>query len=210
MILDIINWLVNIIDSIGYVGVFIAMFIESFFAPIPSELILPFAGFLSIQGEMNIVIVILVAGLASALGSLPFYLIGYWGNEIVLDRFLKRYGKYFFISNSDIEKGMEIFDKYGNIVVLLGRLIPIIRTVISFPAGLAKMNFLTFIAYTLVGSTAWSAVLALSGYFLGAKWEIVNVWIEQYQNIIIVVGVIAVLAFLLRKLYLSRVAPAKA
>lgn len=209
MILDIINWLVNIIDSIGYIGVFIAMFIESFFAPIPSELILPFAGFLSIQGEMNIVIVILVAGLASALGSLPFYLIGYWGNEIVLDRFLKRYGKYFFISNSDIEKGMEIFDKHGNIVVLLGRLIPIIRTVISFPAGLAKMNFLTFIAYTLVGSTAWSAVLALSGYFLGAKWEIVNVWIEQYQNIIIVVGVIAVLAFLLRKLYLSRVVPAK-
>lgn len=200
MIVEIINWLITLIERIGYVGVFASMFIESFFAPIPSELILPFAGFLSNQGTMNIFLVIIIAGLASSLGSLPFYFLGYLGNEIVLNKFIGKYGKYFFISSKDVEKGVHIFKKYGKGVVLFGRLIPIVRTVISFPAGLAKMSFISFYIYTLVGSTLWSAFLALSGYYLGTQWEVVYVWVEQYQNVILLIGVFTLLVYIIHKI----------
>ncbi len=200
MILDIINWLIELIDRIGYLGVFISMFIESFFAPIPSELILPFAGFISAEGGMNLLLVIVVGSLASALGSLPFYFIGYWGNDVVLNKFIGRYGKYLFISEKDVEKGVAFFDKYGKAVVLFGRLIPIIRTVISFPAGLVKMNFLQFFSFSLVGSLVWSAFLASLGFYMGAQWSTVSVIIEEYQHIVIIVGVIAVLFFFASKI----------
>src|SRR5690606_428059 len=104
--------------------------------------------------------------------------------DVILNKFLAKYGKYFFISKEDVDKGVEVFDKYGNLVVLFGRLIPIIRTVISFPAGLAKMNFVQFISYTIVGSTIWSTLLISAGYLLGNRWEIVEGWIDTYQNVI--------------------------
>ncbi|KKR06066.1 MAG: hypothetical protein UT34_C0001G0106 [candidate division WS6 bacterium GW2011_GWF2_39_15] len=200
MVLSIINWLIWLIEKIGYLGVFTAMFIESFFAPIPSELILPFAGFLSHQGTLNIYLVILLSGIASTLGSLPFYLLGYWGNDLVVNRFLKRYGKFFFIAEEDVEKGILLFTKHGKLMIFAGRLIPIIRTVISFPAGLVKMSFTEFVLFTLAGSTIWSAFLALAGYVLGSQWEVVSIWIEKYQTVIIVCGVAAFLLFVFYKI----------
>lgn len=200
MIENIVNWLVNLIDKLGYPGIAISMFIESFFAPIPSELIMPFGGFLASKGEMDLILLAIIGGVASYLGTLPFYFLGYIGNEVILNKFIRKYGKYLFISENDVEKGFEIFTKYGNGIVLLGRLVPIVRTVISFPAGVAKMHFFEFSVYTLLGATIWSGFLATLGYFLGDNWEDVVGIMSQYEHIMIAVGVIVLLAFFGSKL----------
>lgn len=186
MINSLIEWLVNLISSVGYWGVGLAMFIESFFAPIPSEIILPFSGFVASQGTLNIYIVIVVATITAYLGSLPFYLVGRWGEKSVM-KFLEKYGKYLFISKSDLDKGFGAFEKYGNGIVLLGRVIPIVRTVISFPAGVSKMKFGLFSVYTLIGTAVWSTILAMAGYFLGSKWEVVSEYVSKYEKVIFVI-----------------------
>lgn len=193
MIQTLIDWLVNVISTLGYPGVFISVFIESFFAPIPSEIILPFSGFVASLGKMEIIFVILVATAGAYLGSLPFYFIGKWGEKPLLS-FIDRYGKYLFIEKSDVERVFKIFDRYGNGVVFFGRLIPMVRTLISFPAGVVKMNFVKFSIYTIVGSLIWNFILTYTGYLLGDHWESVGIWVSKYENVII--GVIIVLFLL--------------
>jgi len=199
MIENIINWLTNLIESTGYLGVGIAMFIESFFAPIPSELILPFAGFVAFRTDQILIVSILVASVCAYLGSLPFYFLGIWGEEFV-NKFLKKYGKYLFIEERDVKKGFEVFDKYGSGILFFGRLIPIIRTVISFPAGVAKTSFIKFSIYTFLGSTIWSSLLAISGYFLGEQWELVGVWLSEYEKFVIIASVMVVIGYILYKI----------
>ncbi len=195
MISSVIDWLVNLIEVIGYPGVAIAMFIESFFAPIPSEIILPFSGFVAFGGSLNIYIVIVVSTVAAYLGTLPFYFIGRWGNEFVME-FLKKYGKYLFISQDDLQKGFDAFEKYGGGIVFFGRLIPIVRTVISFPAGVARMNFAQFSIYTLVGAGIWSSILASAGFFLGDRWDMVSVYVERYENVILILLLVVVAVYI--------------
>lgn len=197
MINSLVDWLVNLINSVGYWGVGLAMFIESFFAPIPSEIILPFSGFVASQGTLNIVLVIVIATFSAYLGSLPFYLVGRWGEKSVI-KFLEKYGKYLFISKTDLDKGFTAFEKYGNGFVLLGRVIPIVRTVISFLAGVAKMNFFVFSVYTLLGTAVWSTILALAGYFLGSKWEIVSEYVNKYEKIIFAILIVVAVWYIAR------------
>lgn len=200
MVSDIIFWLTYLVEKIGYIGVGLSMFIESIFVPIPSELIMPFAGFIASQGKMNLVLLIVVGGIFSFLGSLPFYFIGYFGNKLVIDKFLRKYGPYLFISGEDIDRGFEIFNKFGSGIVLLGRVIPLIRSVISFPAGLTKMNFVQFSLYTIIGSTLWSGILAISGYVLGSNWTIIAEYINQYEKLIMVIGGCLILVFFTLKI----------
>jgi len=197
MIQSIIDWLVNAISTIGYPGVFISVFLESFFAPIPSEIILPFSGFVASTGKMDLVFVIVIATVAAYLGSLPFYFIGKWGEKPVIN-FINKYGKYLFIQQKDVDKVFGAFDKYGKGVVFFGRLIPMIRTLISFPAGVAKMQFARFSMYTLFGSLTWNILLTYAGYQLGDHWSVVSKWIEKYQNVILVLIIIAVLLYIIR------------
>jgi membrane protein DedA with SNARE-associated domain len=203
MITSIIDWLVNLISSVGYWGVGLAMFIESFFAPIPSEIILPFSGFVASDGRLKIYFVIIVATVAAYLGSLPFYVIGRLGENSVLN-FLKKYGKFLFISENDLEKGVKSFEKYGSSIVFFGRLIPIVRTVISFPAGVSKMKFGIFSLYTIAGTAIWSTVLSLAGFFLGSQWEIVSVYVSRYENVIIVIIIVLVITFLGNRILKSK------
>lgn len=197
MIQAIIDWLVTVISTLGYPGVFIAVFLESFFAPIPNEIILPFSGFVASlpQGNMNIIWVIVIATIAAYLGSLPFYIIGKLGEKPVL-KFLNKYGKYLFIPKSDVDKGFKVFEKYGNGVVFFGRLIPIVRTVISFPAGIAKMNFIRFSIYTLAGSLIWNSILTYLGYVFGDNWEVIGGWVGKYEKVILVVIAVCVLIYI--------------
>lgn len=197
MIQSIIDWLVNAISTIGYPGVFISVFLESFFAPIPSEIILPFSGFVASTGKMDLVFVMVIATVAAYLGSLPFYFIGKWGEKPVIN-FINKYGKYLFIQQKDVDKVFGAFDKYGKGVVFFGRLIPMIRTLISFPAGVAKMQFARFSMYTLLGSLTWNILLTYAGYQLGDHWSVVSKWIEKYQNVILVLIIIAVLLYIIR------------
>ncbi len=197
MIQSIIDWLVNAISTIGYPGVFISVFLESFFAPIPSEIILPFSGFVASTGKMSLVIVIIIATVAAYLGSLPFYFIGRWGEKPVIN-FINKYGKYLFIQQKDVDKVFGAFDKYGKGVVFFGRLIPMIRTLISFPAGVAKMQFARFSMYTLLGSLTWNILLTYAGYQLGDHWSVVSGWIEEYQNVILILIAIALVLYIIR------------
>ena len=208
MIQSIIDWLVNAISTIGYPGVFISVFLESFFAPIPSEIILPFSGFVASTGKMDLVFVIVIATVAAYLGSLPFYFIGKWGEKPVIN-FINKYGKYLFIQQKDIDKVFGAFDKYGKGVVFFGRLIPMIRTLISFPAGVAKMQFARFSMYTLFGSLTWNILLTYAGYQLGDHWSVVSKWIEKYQNVILVLIIIAVLLYIIRRIKSRRGAGVK-
>ena len=208
MIESIIDWLVNAISTIGYPGVFISVFLESFFAPIPSEIILPFSGFVASTGKMDLVFVIVIATVAAYLGSLPFYFIGKWGEKPVIN-FINKYGKYLFIQQKDVDKVFGAFDKYGKGVVFFGRLIPMIRTLISFPAGVAKMQFARFSMYTLFGSLTWNILLTYAGYQLGDHWSVVSKWIEKYQNVILVLIIIAVLLYIIRGIKSRRCAGVK-
>jgi membrane protein DedA with SNARE-associated domain len=200
MIESLVNWLINLVSTLGYPGIAFSMFVESFFAPIPSELIMPFAGFLASEGKMDLLVLALVGGVSSYLGSLPFYFLGYWGNDFIVNKFIARYGKYLFISQKDVDRGFALFDKNGNGIVLLGRLVPLVRTVISFPAGVAKMNFVEFSFYTLIGSVLWSGFLATAGYLLGENWRDVVKWIEGYQEIIIGLLLLIIIVFIGPKL----------
>lgn len=195
-----IDWLVNIITVLGYPGVFLAVFIESFFAPIPSEIILPFSGFVASMGEMNIYLVIAIATVAAYLGSLPFYMIGRWGEKF-FKNFLDKYGKYLFIEDSDVQWTFKLFEKYGNGLVFLGRLIPIVRTLISFPAGVSKMPFLKFSIYTLMGSLIWNTILTYTGFVLGDHWENVGAWVSKYENVILFVVIFLFLLYIGRGIF---------
>ncbi|KUK75892.1 MAG: hypothetical protein XD93_1213 [candidate division WS6 bacterium 34_10] len=197
MINSLVDWLVQVIDSLGYIGVFIAVFLESFLALIPSEIILPFSGFVASRGSMNIVLVILTVGIGAYLGTLIFYFIGLWGEDFVL-KFLKKYGKYIFISEEDLEKANKTFEKHGEWIVFVGRFIPLIRTVISFPAGVAKMKFSKFSLYTIVGSLMFGAALSLAGYFMGENWPVVSTYISQYENVVLSLLTIALLIYIWR------------
>ena len=197
MISTFIDWLVNLITVIGYPGVMLSMFIESFFAPIPSEIILPFSGFVASSGALNIYLVVILASFSAYLGTLPFYLIGRWGKGKV-DMFLRKYGKFLFIKEEDLDKGYDIFNKHGKKMVFFGRLIPIIRTVISFPAGVADMNFALFSLYTFGGTLIWSSILAGAGYLLGDHWDTISTYVSKYEKIILVLLVIIAVLFVAR------------
>jgi membrane protein DedA with SNARE-associated domain len=197
MINSLVDWLVQAIDSLGYLGVGLAIFLESFIAPIPSQIILPFSGFVASQGSLNIVLVIIVAAFGAYLGTLPFYFVGLWGDEFVR-RFLKKYGKYLFISQGDLDKGYTAFEKYGFGIVFFGRFIPLVRSVISFPAGAARMKFWVFSVFTYTGSLIFASILCLAGYFLGESWHIVAVYIEEYERVVMTVLVILLLLYIWR------------
>lgn len=197
MINALVDWLVHTIDSFGYLGVILAIFLESFIAPIPSQIILPFSGFVASQGSLNIVLVILVAACGAYLGTLPFYFVGLWGEEFV-EKFLKKYGKYLFISQEDLDKGYKAFEKYGHGIVFFGRFIPIVRSVISFPAGAAKMKFGIFSIFTFAGSLIFATILCTAGYLMGESWQIVAVYTEEYEKIAIAILLILFLLYVWR------------
>jgi membrane protein DedA with SNARE-associated domain len=200
MISSIVEWLTNLIESAGYVGVGIAVFVESVFAPIPSPFILPFVGFVSSRTDQSLVISILAGAMGAYLGAFPFYFLGRWG-EGAVNKFLKKFGKYLFIEQEEVDKGFEFFDKYGSSIVFTGRLIPLVRSVISFPAGVAKMPFLQFSIYTFLGSVIWNTVLGTAGYLLGESWEVVIVWLDTYENIVIVGLILAVVGYIAYKIF---------
>jgi len=179
MLHDIVDFIVQTIGSLGYIGIFIMMFLESSFFPFPSEVVMIPAGYLIFKGEMNIYIV-LFCGIA---GSLSGALFNYFLAVKFGRKFLVKYGKYFFISEETIIKMEVFFKSHGHISTFSGRLIPVVRQYISFPAGLARMNLLTFCIYTTLGSAIWVVILTLLGYYIGDN----QVLIKEYLRYIIVI-----------------------
>jgi membrane protein DedA with SNARE-associated domain len=171
----VIPFLNALYGAVGYLGVMIAMAIESAMVPLPSELILPYAGFLisdpgAIEplsgGRWSFWVVVVVATVGNTLGSLVAYAIGAWGGR----PFLERWGKYLLIRPHEIELAERFFDRYGPATAFLSRLLPVVRTFISFPAGVARMPLGKFIAYSTAGAFPWSILLVFAGQQLGANW----------------------------------------
>lgn len=167
MIEDVVKWVVDVVGKLGYPGIVIMMALESSFFPFPSEVVMIPAGYLAYKGEMNIVMVVVMGILGSLLGAfLNYYLAVRLGRP-----FLQRFGRYVLISEKKLDKAEVFFRKHGSITTFVGRLIPAVRQVISFPAGLARMNVLKFTIYTGVGAGLWVTVLAVFGYMAGVYEE---------------------------------------
>ena len=178
MLSSVVDFIVQTVGSLGYLGIFLMMFLESSFFPFPSEVVMIPAGYLAYKGEMNIYIVILLGVLGSLSGALfNYYLAIKFGRK-----FLIKYGKYFFIKEPTIIKMEEFFKSHGHISTFSGRLIPAVRQYISFPAGLARMNLFIFCIYTSLGAGIWVIILTLLGYFLGGNEAL----IKEYLHYIII------------------------
>ncbi|AGT08141.1 DedA family protein [Paracoccus aminophilus] len=183
------NWILSTIEQWGYSGLFFLMVLENVFPPIPSELIVPLAGFLAASGQMNPALVILIGTVGSVIGTTFWYYIGLWIGEERLKRFAARHGRLLTLSPSDIDKAHRWFLRYGGMAVFIGRLIPTLRTLISVPAGFARMPIWTFLFYTTLGSLIGTSMLAVAGYLLQSQYALVADWIDPISKAIVVIVV---------------------
>lgn len=192
------EWVLIIMEQFGLLGVTVMMFLENVFPPIPSELIMPAAGFAAAMGKMNLVLVIISGTLGSVLGALPLYYLGTVFDEKRLFSLAEKYGKYALVKPSDVTNAQDWFHKYGKTVIFFGRMIPAIRSLISIPAGMARMPMLPFLVLTAIGSAIWTTILAYAGYILGANYEQVEAFIEPISKIVVIVVLCigAVIAFM--------------
>ena len=177
----IIDWIISLMEAIGAPGVGLGVFLENIFPPTPSEVILPLAGFTSSQGSMNVIAAFIWATVGSMVGA---YVLYYLGAAIGADRLRKIADRMWLVKVSDVDGALAWFDKYGKISILLGRVIPGIRSLISIPAGIDRMNPLTFGFYTLIGSSVWNALLIYCGWVLGENWHMVEGVIDQYSKVV--------------------------
>lgn len=169
MLHEAINWLVTTIGAMGYTGIFLLMAMESSVIPIPSELVIPPAGYLAQQGKMDLALVILSGTLGSLLGAY----VNYFGARFLGRPLLLKYGRYVWITEAHFSRVEDFFLSHGEISTFIGRLLPVVRHLISLPAGLAGMNHLKFALYTLLGAVIWVSVLSGIGYVLGANQELI-------------------------------------
>ncbi len=191
----VIPFLNGLYGAVGYLGVLVAMAIESAMVPLPSELILPYAGFLISDGTKieplshgawSFWIVVIAATLGNTIGSLIAYAIGAWGGR----PFLERYGRYLLIRPHEIELADRFFDRYGAATAFFSRLLPIVRTFISFPAGVARMPLGRFVAYSTAGAFFWSILLTYAGTVLGARWEDIRHALQPF-DLLIAIGFVS-------------------
>lgn len=175
---DIVNFIVDTVGSLGYMGIFFMMFLESSLFPFPSEIVMIPAGYLAARGEMNLFLVIFSGVAGSLAGALfNYYLAVKYGRE-----FIQSYGKYFFFKEETLDKMEAFFVKHGPISTFSGRLVPGVRQYISLPAGLAKMSLMKFSVYTSLGAGIWVVILSIIGYFIGHNQDL----IDQYLKLIII------------------------
>jgi Uncharacterized membrane-associated protein len=187
------NTTIYLIQTFGYWGVFIGMTLESACIPFPSEITMPFAGFVVWQGTTNMTIlgITLVATVANLFGSLIAYCVGSLGGRPLLEK----YGKYILITHSKLDLADKWFEKYGYEAVLISRLLPIIRTFISLPAGIAHMDIKKFVIYTFLGSLPWCFALGYLGFLLGPQWELIRNYFH-ILDIIVGIGIVAFIGYL--------------
>lgn len=183
-----IDWLLNTIGAMGYPGIFILMAMESSVIPVPSELVMPPAGYLAHQGEMNIWLSILMGTLGSLVGAYANYFTAhYLGRPLVL-----KYGKYVWITEEKFAKVEGFFLRHGEISTFIGRLLPVIRHLISIPAGIAGMNHIRFSIYTLVGAGMWCTILAWIGYFIGKEQALIMKYSHQAVIGVVIFSIVVV------------------
>lgn len=188
------SFIISVIEKTGYWGIFVLMAIESACIPLPSEVTMPFAGFLVAQGKLNLWIAALSGGLGNLAGSLVAYYVGFWGQEHVVRQVIRKWGKYVLISEREFDHAKKWFIKYDQPIVFFSRLLPAVRTFISLPAGIAKMPIKIFVLYTVIGSFIWSLLLTYVGMVLGNNWASLKTYFHKLD--VVIIGAFAILALL--------------
>jgi len=197
-------FIVAVISTLGYSGIVLLMAIESACIPLPSEIIMPFSGYLVHTGQFNLWLVGLAGAVGCVLGSLVAYYVGMYGGRPLIEK----YGRYVLVSHHDLDLADRWFSKYGEVIVFASRLLPVIRTFIAFPAGIARMNLKRFVIYTFLGSLPWCIGLAYVGQLLGEQWdknEALKSWFHRFDFVIGIIGVLAAGWWIWRHVTNSRV-----
>ena len=197
-----IDWLTTIMNDFGYAGIILLIAVENIFPPIPSEVILTFGGFMTTTSELTIPGVVISATGGSVLGAVVLYYIGVQLSVKRLEKIIDRWGHILRVTKEDIKKADKWFDKYGPWTVFFCRFIPLIRSLISIPAGMSKMNVLLFLVLTTVGTLIWNIVLVYLGAAVGNSWEEIVGYMDIYSNIVyglIIIGLIVLIVLYIRK-----------
>lgn len=195
-----IDWATEVIESIGLIGVALLVALESVVPPIPSELVLLLAGFNVDQGNFSLVGAVIAATAGSVVGALILYAIGAFLSEERLMWLLHKVGRFVGFTKKDIDRGFDWFERHGAPVVFFGRLIPLVRSVVSVPAGAARMTIGRFVLWTALGSTIWNVVWVVIGQILGDQWEKADVWAGTFQLVVLVVLAIVGMLLIVRNL----------
>jgi membrane protein DedA with SNARE-associated domain len=200
MITKIIGFLAGLITGaisyMGYLGIILCMAIESACIPLPSEIIMPFSGFLVFKGQFSMLGISLAGGFGCLVGSVVVYWLGVWGGRPLLEK----YGRYVLIRHKDLDASDRFFKRYGDAAIFIGRLLPVVRTYISLPAGIAKMNFSRFCVDTFVGSVIWCWFLGWIGFKLGEHWDTLGVYFHKFDIVIGILILAGVVVFLYKHL----------
>lgn len=181
------SWIIEFMEEYGYLGIFLMIALENVFPPIPSELILSFGGFMTVGSDLTVFGVVAASTLGSVVGAIILYYIGMLLDVERLEKIVERWGHILRTSKEDIHKANAWFHRFGIWTVFFCRMIPIVRSLISIPAGMARMNFLLFLVFTTVGSLIWNTILVNLGAALGENWDKVLEYMNMYQNVVIVI-----------------------
>lgn len=200
MFITFINWVLAVSDGLGALGVFVLMTIESSFLPLPSEVVIPPAAWLASQGKMSLVWIVIAGTLGSMLGATINYYLSLWlGRPVVYKLLETRLAKILRIKKSDLERTEQMFLKNANQATFVGRLLPVVRHLISIPAGFSKMPYKPFILFTALGSFLWVTILAITGYTLGSNQDLIVKYYGELQTIVLSAGLIWLIFFLFKK-----------
>jgi len=194
IIRPLIEFIISFISRVGYLGIFSLMVLESAMIPIPSEIIMPFSGFLVSAGKFGPILVVLAGSLGNLVGSILTY---YFGLKVGR-AFIIKYGKYVFFKKEHLEFTERLFKNYGEKISFVGRLLPVIRTYVSLPAGIGRTNFIKFVFYTLIGSLIWNSVLTFAGMQLGNNWKNIDRY-SIYLDIVTICIIVGFSAWLVLK-----------
>ena len=200
MLNDLAGWVQEVIERLGAIGVALLVILENVFPPIPSEIVLPFAGFVAQRGDGSVVLMIVAATVGAVVGALILYYVAALIGPVRLGVFIAKFGKWFGVKPADLMRAEQWFDRHAVAAVLLGRCVPLIRSVVSVPAGFRRMPLGPFVAYTALGSAVWNTVLIGAGAVLGNQWEKVEPYVAVLQWFVLATIVLLLVRFGFMKL----------
>lgn len=193
------NWAIDVIDALGYWGLFLILVLENVFPPIPSEAVLPLAGFLTGQGEMNYFLAVLVSTLGAVGGALILYYVGWWFGDSRVRWIVDKWGRWLAVTENDLDKANAWFDRHGYIAVLICRCVPIVRSLVSIPAGILRMPIVPFVLYSALGSAVWNAILIGLGWIVGDNWEDIEHYADYFQYAVALGIIVAVIYYVIKR-----------
>ncbi len=198
-LMNLTEWIISIMEQLGYLGIALLMFLDNIFPPIPSEVIMPSAGYSASQGQLLLSGVIIAGCIGSLTAAAILYWIGYKFNHDKIFRWVDRYGKYLFIKSCDVQKALTWFEQYGHRIVFFGRMIPAVRSLISIPAGMSHMPFWKFMFYSALGTIIWTTFLACVGFYFGENQALMHDIFSQVGYVIISIVALIIVWVLYRR-----------